>query len=122
MQELERASVQYNDYTGTAAFDGHGGMTDAGVLEAAGLDPHEWSPVGFEVFYGERFAHGYVYAIKSGSLAGVDGLRGLAQRDGAVTAEKHEMLEGKADEFLRGFKRVHITASYKGVPIQYEGE
>jgi hypothetical protein len=120
--EMEQASVQYNDYSGTAAFDGHMGMSDAGILEAAGLDPKEYSPVGFEVWYIEHSADGYVYAVKSSELAEVDGLPGLAARDGALNAEKHEMIAGKAEDFLQGFKRVHITASYKGLPVRYEGE
>ena len=48
-----KASVQYNDYLGTAAVDGHDWESLRNYLTSKGLDVEKFFPVGAEFYAGE---------------------------------------------------------------------
>ena len=117
------ASVQYNDFVGSAAADGHGGVVLHELAEIVGLDTDRYSIVGVE--FGHLHLSGHdgliLFAVDRTQLGGLS-VHDFASRNGEVPVVDLKVHDLAAlDVLARGLKRLHvqlIASDFNGVTLR----
>lgn len=112
------ASVQYNDYVGTAAADGHGGASLRELADIVGLDLDRYTIVGFE-FRRTHLRDGdglTIFAIDEEALDGLDLNRYVAQHGEVPITDflVHDL--AARDVLYRGLKRLEVQLLVEWLP------
>lgn len=92
-----KASVQYNDFIGTAAADISDWITLKGFLEKKGVDTNRYEAIGAEFYHGERYFNASIICKDNES-------------DNPNEAVKISFENGLSeDEFFQLFKRFNVV-------------
>ena len=107
-QTFGDASVQDNDWLGTAALDN---PEHQPLEEIVGLDPRVWAIVGLDAWGGSRDSGLAVLAIRRARANDVEDATGMAVRpDGTIPVTRFEMRDATGIELLRRVARWSIHA------------
>lgn len=101
-----KASVQYNDYLGTAAADGSDWIMLNDYLKQKGVDTNRYEAVGAEFFHGERSFWASIICIDKES--------DTPNRVVKISFEKGMTVE----EFFNLFKRFNVIITRKHIDYQ----
>lgn len=104
------ASVQYDDFVGSAAADGHGSVVLHELEDMVGLDSDRYSIVGFEFSHLHLSGHDglILFAVDRTQLGGLS-VHEFANRNGEVPVVDFKVHDMAAlDVLARGLKRLHV--------------
>lgn len=128
-EEWEPASVQYDDYRGTAAMDDpHDGSPV--LAEYARIDQSRWLVFGIELFgggAGEADNWAWIVAVDRDRIRTAGSLAELIEENGGrIPATRLPFRESDAFGVLRAMKqwaiRVRVASIEDDVPIEIEGD
>lgn len=112
---FEEASVQYDDWAGTAALDDPD--AESLLYEMAGISRDEWWICGIEVYGSYDLTGARVYAVSRDVADSYDAMADVAQKNDDTIPVRVFEVDAEADDaalkFLTAFKRWHIAATLK---------
>ena len=98
-----KASVQYNDYIGTAAADISDHTNLKKFIASRGIDPERYYPIGASFYAG--------YDSLTGSIICIDNEKSTEAKKHIVEISFEKSFD--KDEFFNLFKRFHVMVSAK---------
>lgn len=122
-EPVGQASVQYNDFMGSAAADGHGGPVLHELAKIVGLDLERYMIAGLEFGHWQLGGRDglVIFAVEKASLGGLT-VDQYAAQHGEVPVVDFKVHDLAALEVLeRGLKRLEVQlvlADLDGVPLR----